>query len=886
MSTPAPRVVNTVGAQTSPRLVQLIYTSFDDGSSAGGWRVKAETGEVTHAERQELISRIVTRFDVGDPLPKYPTAEQISTRPARLAYAPLSEDSAGYWHTVDAGVDGTGRAGNVFAHVLLDRDIGAPSALRPIQLWGSPKWLRPFGAPEVAAATLNAGEPPGPAADGFASVVAFLTSTTVDRQSVFRVLLDAVFAAMHGGPGVMLMTRDLDTGPRWIAAVSAFMSPGAARRFSWVTHDDASLAVSDLRGGTHLVVVADSAIGRAPGEQWAVVDEQEQPHIGAVGSTQHQTANGPVTVTAWSLLAEGVLEDEITATRILTRQDAVADEVGDRGLSPLWPLAVAVREDSGLRDYHAMADRVIADEQPAQLPITGQVVEIVANAVAATAPATAPEALDRLIRAKRRGIGVAVAARRLADTALSDQHWLARGPLADVPAVFAVDAGSISPSIDHAVRDVRAAHPDPTSVPALHGIMRVAELVSRLSIADEALEQAMAEVRTALAEGVAGLAGPPSPELCADQAIGVAMRECVIRPYVAELDAAALYRVDAFTWAWLFADPQPAPVIPANPHGYDRMLLAHYILTALDRPGAVVPADRERLTGDAAFLALDAELDDADCRRFIDKLARVGDMPPADLGQMFSQWPNRISPGCASIALYAKAVPADLVAILADRRLADDATGQDRDAIMAARLRMLRHARPWTEAQTAAALADARVALTERLKLDQLHDIVNDLVEVLGVAFVVAQIRGESWADAQGPAARALTIRLAHQTSAVIDLLVDLTKARIIDVGWFVGHDLMRSVENAPNPPRLITDRGNGAGLAAGVLTRLFEGGDYTGPTDVAGLRNCAWTFVRSSTAEEAEGFFSGYRSAAKEWLQSHIDNEGGTLFGRLRSSF
>src|ERR1700736_5328437 len=210
MNYPVPQgssATTTLAHGSASRYAQLIDTSFDDGSgSGGGWQVKAEVGDLSGAERQELTSRVVTRFDVAEPLPPYPTPDEINARPARLVYAPIAADAAGYWHTVDAGKDATGRPGNVSAPVLLGRHIEAPSVLRPIQLWGSPQWLRPYGAADVAAAGLTSDAIPQPSAEvTAASVITFLSGATVDRQSVFRVLLDALHAALAGGPGVMLL---------------------------------------------------------------------------------------------------------------------------------------------------------------------------------------------------------------------------------------------------------------------------------------------------------------------------------------------------------------------------------------------------------------------------------------------------------------------------------------------------------------------------------------------------------------------------------------------------------------------------------------------------------------------------------------------------------
>ena len=79
-------------------------------------------------EAQTLVAGVRTAFDAVDPLPAYPTPEQLERGPRRLAYRRIDAARAGYWHTVPAGSDSTGRPGNVFAHAVLDRDRGGGAA--------------------------------------------------------------------------------------------------------------------------------------------------------------------------------------------------------------------------------------------------------------------------------------------------------------------------------------------------------------------------------------------------------------------------------------------------------------------------------------------------------------------------------------------------------------------------------------------------------------------------------------------------------------------------------------------------------------------------------------------------------------------------------------
>ena len=144
------------------RYGQLAYTSLDKPGSAGGWQIKQVGGALSAAEAQTLVAGVRTAFDPVEPLPAYPTPEQLERGPRRLAYRRIDARSAGYWHTVPAGSDSTGRPGNVFAHAVLDRTPDAAPRHRPIQWWRSPQWVCPYGAAAVARAVLP-DEAPGPA---------------------------------------------------------------------------------------------------------------------------------------------------------------------------------------------------------------------------------------------------------------------------------------------------------------------------------------------------------------------------------------------------------------------------------------------------------------------------------------------------------------------------------------------------------------------------------------------------------------------------------------------------------------------------------------------------------------------------------------------------
>lgn len=856
------------------RYAQLIYTSFDDGSgTGGGWQVKGETGDLTRAERQELTARIVTSFDVGEPLPTYPTPAEIKTRRARLVYAPLSAGTAGYWHTVDAGKDATGRPGNVFAHVLLDRETSAPSALRPIQLWGSTQWLRPYGAAEVAAATL-AGEAAFEANEDMnaAAVVSFLTGTTFDRQSVFRVLLDAVHAALAGGPGVMLMTGELDSGPRWIAALSYFMSPGTARRFSWSTHDDAALARTDLGRGIHLVVVARNGAVDAPAGGWIAIDEDEEPSIGQLGSS-HRTRAGAVTVTGWSVLAEGVLGDESSATRLIAQQDSIAAELGDHDLAPEWPLAVAVRHDQELSEFHTDADCVIADNAPRHAYDVEWIGAAVAAAVAATAPTTVPDAYDRFIRARRRDSGVGWAAQHLLQNILNDPDWILGSQLADLPVEPVVDIAPLWPEI-LAARDRLVAALD--EVHSLRAQLRVIELLNRLGRTEADPSRQGADVSALISpDALNALTEAVVHPLVDDAAISLATRELILRPLVARQPAHVLDTLDPEVWRWLFDDPSGVPVIPPNPHAYDRVLLPRYVLRAVqDRHGLPLTTQAvSQLARDAIYLALDAdELADGDCRELVTQLS-VHTRLAGELADIFYRWPQRVQPGTALTALYYDSLPTDLIESIAGTTLPSDPDHWDRCAVACAQLRALHRApRPWPAGRVEQVFRDCTSTVLDNLRLGHVGDLADEVVVTVAVLFTLGQSRADALCDIDKPVAQELRQSLSARVEEVVGLLADLVESQLIGVEWITAHALLRCVGRDLEPPTLLTDftdHSDGrASWADAVVNGVVRRRVYTGPADVAALRDAAWPTVRGLSADQAERFFSGYHRVAREWLQ------------------
>lgn len=367
----------------SPRYAQLSYTSFDAAETAGGWQVKESNGDLTPAETEALISGVRTVFHPVEPLPAYPTPDDCERGPRRLAYQRTPGNAAAFWHSIPAGSDSTGRPGNVFAHAVLDRTPDTPVAHRPIQLWRSPQWVRPYGAAEVARAVL----PDRPPALGDIvdkdSVLAFVMDTSTWRLGTLCGLLDAVLAAMNGGPRVVLGTRSGETAAQWIGLVSFLMSPGTAARLSFSTFDRADQLSADVRGAPHLTAVPLADLPDVPSDR-VVIDETAVLSMGELGGEPHRTPDGrTIPVTPWSAMAQVTLVDAEAASVLIDDIAHYATQAGDRGLHPAWPMAMSVVNRDDFADARVEANAVIARFSPTGLSPESPLGHSISGALAA-----------------------------------------------------------------------------------------------------------------------------------------------------------------------------------------------------------------------------------------------------------------------------------------------------------------------------------------------------------------------------------------------------------------------------------------------------------------------------------------------------------------------
>ncbi|MDR7083603.1 hypothetical protein J2X01_002898 [Arthrobacter ginsengisoli] len=419
----------------TPRWGQLTYTSFDPDNGAGGWQVMSTAGGLSDAEIESLRQRIVTRFDSATPLGSFPNAAELEAMPRRLTYIADGRGRGAYWHSTMAGRDATGRPGNVFSHVLLDRDTAQPTpAVRPIEIWRSPGLLCPFGQDQVREAVLREDAIPSFGESlGRQDVLDFLFDQTEWRVGLLSALLDAVSAALNGGPGVVLITDSAESAALWIAAVSRLAPAGWVRQMNFSVYERAAGLDAVFDRGVHLVGVPRADADALPKHSgFIILDEHEVPDLGEVGGRPHQAQAGSlIEPTHWSALAQAALVDRATFAAATSMMDDVAVRVGDTGQEPSWALAMAALLLPDLfGDYEAEAAAVVARHSPDSLAGDEELMQLARATMQWSRGDSAGEAWAELERDNASTLMRQVLIQTYVQRSLEDDDWLARpGPV-------------------------------------------------------------------------------------------------------------------------------------------------------------------------------------------------------------------------------------------------------------------------------------------------------------------------------------------------------------------------------------------------------------------------------------------------------------------------
>ncbi|TSD46264.1 TerD family protein [Rhodococcus sp. KBS0724] len=212
-----------------------------------------------------------------------------------------------------------------------------------------------------------------------AEILDFLLESGTWRTGLLSVLLDAVSAAVEGGPVVVLGVTDERVGRLWVGAVSMLSAPSSAEAIR-CRHADGR---EEVRDGAHLVTVSTANLHLWAGSDGVVIGEDDNCSLGEMSIDPHQTERGTsVAVTHWSLLAEAVLVDSETALAAFELQESIDRKFAADTLHRLWPLAMTVASTPEMHESMSSAAEVIREHSPWALVEQTELFSLAVGAVA------------------------------------------------------------------------------------------------------------------------------------------------------------------------------------------------------------------------------------------------------------------------------------------------------------------------------------------------------------------------------------------------------------------------------------------------------------------------------------------------------------------------
>ncbi len=498
---------------------QLTYASFDaQGAHRGGWQVKEAIGLPPGVVPDQVVDRVVTTLDVG-PVPAYPTSEERTRLPRRVLFGWLGEHPA-WWSSVPAGADASGRQGNVFTHVVVGEGPRRPAALT-----ASPGWLAPFGAHEVASATLR--HPPRPV-DLVESTRRLLDEGPGWPLGTLAVVADAVVAALGDRGAVALVCETTQEAADWVGALALCCSPRTGARLSYSTFERASSGRAWAGDGLRLVCIPRSDLEAALDlPDVVVVDPLGDVEVAEPGQHHRCGTGQTVPATEWSALIVDQLGDTAELAAVVTDIDGLAEHVGDTDLALVWPLAMrgALHRRVGTEKAVARAlvrttpDRVGSDPR-----LYAEVSRALRSEMGAT-PAARWAALGGMADASP--LMLQLATLTYAEAALADPAWLAEPGEPRLPPPVRPQP---TPDAYAAARLGLDRLPSLPPVDSARAALRAVMLVERLGwTSDPALETALqslldvviAGLRSGSADEIVGTSGRLDPEVAAIVAWGL-----------------------------------------------------------------------------------------------------------------------------------------------------------------------------------------------------------------------------------------------------------------------------------------------------------------------------------------------------------------------------
>jgi hypothetical protein len=370
------------------RWLQLTYASADsaDASAPGGWRVQAASADLGAADQDVLVRGVTARLADMKVISNFPSDAELAARSRRLAYRAIDAGRVALWHAVTAGVDATGRPGNVFTHAAL----AMPGAehFRPIELWRSPDWLVPFGPQEVSAASLPQSLRPGEHVTRGATIEFLLEGEHPGFDSLLW-LLDGVARSTNTGRTLLCLVEDAEEATQWVAAVSYLTSGRLGLAVSWVTFERADTLAHTLETRPNLVFVPRVDETRLPPDlpDADIVDlswELDGPANGA----WHLPSGLSFPTTRWHARALDLFSlPADMAARVLEQ----LDDYQGAGAALHWPLSMALLcEPEAAFAHRLQLIEEVLGETPAAARSHPDVVRLIGELEAAQLAVPAP----------------------------------------------------------------------------------------------------------------------------------------------------------------------------------------------------------------------------------------------------------------------------------------------------------------------------------------------------------------------------------------------------------------------------------------------------------------------------------------------------------------
>jgi hypothetical protein len=813
------------GATLVSTHAQLTYTAVGSSGhpgamSGGGWQVKQASPSLTREETEALLAGVTTRMSLPRSLPQFPSAADLAAMPVRLCYRP-SRFGGLFWHSVPAGPDATGRPDNVFTHAMLDRMLAEPAAarpVRPIELWRSPRWLSPYGAQEVSAAEFDDAAPPDAGQVVTRSaVVDFLFESGVYRFATVALLLDAVAAALSGGPPVLVVAPTVDEGALWVGVASHLSAPASCARLSFSSFERAD-AVDAVTTLPLLSVVLEEDTTQLPqaGLPVVVVKTGDEPRVqSAPGGDVWVLRKGPaVPVTEWSRMAMDICAlGPAGLSECLAAQDDISASVGWRPEGvPYWCLAVAVAQRRSLELSWSSAARVVLEQTPPDLHLPPPVRDTLRKLIAASAGSAPQDAWSLLTVAVGSGEHAAfivqLAFLAYLERALRDEAWLLGETPPPLPAAVPHSEALRGEVVRQAAGSVRALRQRPLAEAGVTGAvvrLRLLDFLTRLDLLVRGVRESVPELDALASDVVPFLNGGLADELVTrvgavhDRTLaGWILPELAV--YVRQVPAAPGQRMSASLARWL------APGVPAAelalPAGRARHLDPVLEEVLLHSPRA----DQQQLAAAVARLVVSPYWMPGD-----DEPMRLGAAMQAAADQRGSvAWS---AAGWIALARRSETAASPALVELSCRRLAYQTVTSDSSALAAALLDA--HAPEWWHRSNAriAGVADEGVALL--------------YFHAIAVSGWFLQEDGyPSWSLDLLHHALHLWDRAADKTKAVLapHLLVALIEIRVALSAWGPASADLRS--HAQQLPALRSLHGDVLALglpdAADMVARLF----------------------------------------------------------------